>query len=65
MAEERIRREKCYTLRKIKIDNEVDGLDGPNPKLFQPGTVVMLSNLQYTHYSRAKCVTKDIPEGAE
>jgi hypothetical protein len=61
MAEERIRREKVLVLRKIFCDNEVDSLDGPNPKKFKAGEVIALPPMLYQHYARNRCVTKDIP----
>ena len=61
MAEERMRREKVLVLKTIKCDNEVDALDGPNPKKYKAGEVIALPPMLYTHYARNKCVTKDLP----
>lgn len=64
MSEERIRREKVLVLRKIKCDNTVDSLDGPNPEYFNAGDVIPMPALLIAHYSRNKCVTRDLPEGS-
>ena len=63
MAEERIRREKVLVLRTIKCDNEVDAIDGPNPKKFKKGDIVPLPPILIAHYQRNKCITRDLPLG--
>lgn len=61
MAEERTRRIKCLTLNRICIDISVDDLSGVNAKRIEANEIVMLSAMQYEHYARNKCVTKDLP----
>ena len=61
MSDTRIRREKVLVLKTIKCDNESDSLDGPNPKKYKKGAVVALPPVLLTHYTRHKCVTRDLP----
>ncbi|HIO02145.1 MAG TPA: hypothetical protein EYN14_09345 [Alphaproteobacteria bacterium] len=61
MSEQRIRREKVLVLRNIYCDNETDSLDGPNPKKFKKGEVIVLPPVLLAHYSRHGCVTRDLP----
>ena len=61
MADDRMRREKVLVLKTLKCDNEVDSLDGPNPKKFKKGEVIPLPPVLLAHYSRHKCVTRDLP----
>ncbi len=65
MAETRNRRIKCLTLKKICIDVSSEELDGPDPKLYPKGEVVLLNPMQYEHYVRKNCVTRDLPLGEE
>jgi hypothetical protein len=65
MTETKMRREKVLVLKTIKCDNEVDGLDGSNPKKYKAGEVIFLPPIIYQHYARNRCVTKDLPIGSE
>ncbi len=61
MSEERVRGVKVLTLRKICCDPDVNEIDGPNPKMIPKDEVVTLPPILVEHYSRHKCVTRDLP----
>lgn len=63
----RSRRIKCFTKKPIYlVPGEADL--GGDPKLVKKapaGKAVLLTDLQYQHFQRNGCVTKDVPEDAE
>ena len=60
MSEERTRRVKCYVLKPIYLDPNQEDFSGDAAKIAK-GQTVLLSNVQYEHYRRHNCVTKDLP----